>query len=192
MMTFLLQRLLCTAILLFGVLTALPAHAEEPPLSPEVLAFLQQQQQPLPFAVTFEQQRTITGLPRPLLSSGKLTIAADKVVWHTQEPLDQQLVITAEGIQNDDQTKLRGSEVIGQLLLAVLQGNAQTIAANFAVQLQDTCLVLTPKLSQLQQFVQRIESCGGEQIERIRLIEQQGNQSDITFQPEASESVATH
>ncbi len=192
MMTLILQRLSCASILLFGVFMALPAHADEQPLSAEVLEFLQQQQQPLPFTVSFEQQRSITGLPRPLLSSGKLTIATDEVVWHTQKPFEQQLIITADGIQSDDQTKLRGSEVVGQLLLAVLQGDAQAIAANFAVQLKDSCLVLTPKLAQLQQFVESIKSCGGEQIERIRLVEQQGNESNITFQPEASESVATH
>ena len=176
-------------LLLSAVLLGSEARAEVPQLAPEVVEFLQQQQQPLPFVVEFEQKRTIQGLPRPLLSSGQLTIAADEVIWHTQQPLDQKLVINATGIHSDEQPKLRGSEVIAELLLAVLQGDANAIARNFATELQEECLVLTPKLQQLQQFVASIESCGVAAIETIRLVEQQGNQSVISFQPKAAVGV---
>ncbi|WP_417690415.1 outer membrane lipoprotein carrier protein LolA [Pseudidiomarina sp.] len=176
---------LCLSTALFGPET----RAEEPKLAPAVVDFLQQQQQPLPFVVSFEQQRTIQGLPRPLLSSGRLTIAADEVIWHTQQPLEEKLVINATGIHSNEQSKLRGSEVIAKLLLAVLQGDASAIGDNFTTKLQGTCLILTPKLQQLQQFVASIESCGVTAIETIRLVEQQGNQSMIIFQPEAEVGV---
>ncbi|WP_258241014.1 outer membrane lipoprotein carrier protein LolA [Pseudidiomarina homiensis] len=185
-------RVLLRVLIIGALLWSECTHAKEQPLEPEVLAFLQQQQQPLPFAVDFEQQRTIQGLPRALLSSGTLTVAADKVVWHTKEPLDQRLVITATGIQPDGEAAMRGSAVIAQLLLAVLQGDAEAIDKNFSVQLAADCLTLTPKLEQLQQFVQAIESCGNSSIERIQLIEQQGNRSSITFHYEAYNGVDAH
>lgn len=166
--------------------------AEDAP-SDALKSFLAAQQQPLPLHVNFVQRRSIEGLPRPLVSEGELTITATQVLWHTQQPLQQQLTISAEGITaGGDGTTMRGSEVVAQLLLAVLQGDAEALAQNFSYQQAEHCLALQPKAAQLQQFIREITSCGSAGIEQVTIEETQGNRSVITFTPRESQADATH
>lgn len=159
----------------------------------DLAQFLAAQQQALPLQVDFVQKRSIQGLPRPLRSEGSLTITATQVLWHTQQPMEQQLTITAEGITaGAAEQRMRGSEMVAQLLLAVLQGDAEALQQNFNYQVVENCLNLQPKATQLQQFIEQISSCGQAGIEQVTIEETQGNRSVITFSSGKAQADGAH
>ena len=175
------RLLTLSVILLIGLFSV---RAEENPTA----TFLAEQQLSLPAQFSFRQQRFISGLPRPLTSSGVLTITADVIEWHTQQPVAQHLTISATGIVDTQQDQtMRGGEVIANILLAVLSGNVQNIEQHFSVAMNGDCAQLTPRDSALNQFIAHMNTCGSPQLERIELHERNGNHSVITLTPSTAE-----
>lgn len=168
------------------LLVAAPSgRAEESPTA----AYLAAQQLSLPAQFDFQQQRFIRGLPRPLASSGELSITTDLIQWHTQQPVAQQLTISASGIIDVQQGQaIRGGEVVASILLAVLSGNTQTLEQHFAMTMNNDCAQLTPRAAALSQFIARIDTCGSPQLERVELHERNGNYSIITLTPSTADA----
>ncbi|KFZ30852.1 hypothetical protein IDSA_07160 [Pseudidiomarina salinarum] len=153
-----------------------PLPAEKPSLS----EFIKEQQLTLPALFRFEQTRTIQGLPRPLISKGTLNISEDNIEWRTTHPVQQLLVVSAEGIvDKHSDTNFRGSEIIARLLMAVLSGDVKKIERNFYYAIRQPCIELKPRNESVARFIQSIESCGSPKLDTIRLKEPAGNSSVI-------------
>lgn len=179
------MRLLIVFILSVTLLTGLPSVGAE---EDRITALLAEQQLSLPAQFSFQQQRFINGLPRPLTSRGELTIADDVIEWHTQQPVAQHLTISATGIVDAQQDQaLRGGEIIANILLAVLSGDVQSINQHFSITVNNNCAQLTPRNSALSQFIAHMNTCGSPQLERIELHERNGNHSVITLTPNTAE-----
>ncbi|TXH94995.1 MAG: outer membrane lipoprotein carrier protein LolA [Rheinheimera sp.] len=135
----------------------------------------------------FVQQKWIKGLQRPLRSSGYLALNEQSLEWVTEKPVLQKVHLDAHGVTLQHQQVQAGSELIGQLMLAVVQHDTSFLAKHFSIsKLQAGCLKMQPKAAPLNKFYQQIQLCGETKLEQIELIEVKGNRSLIQLQgPEA-------
>ncbi|MGQ4277285.1 outer membrane lipoprotein carrier protein LolA [Pseudidiomarina sp. E22-M8] len=175
------KQWLMTGVVLPALLASGCLNAKETKLE----AFITAQKLELPAQFTFVQERTLRGLPQPLISSGRIEIFADQVIWHTERPFEQSLIISQDGIVEQlGATPLRGSEMMAQLLLAVLQGDIEVIRENFLdAPAEANCITLVPRNTNIREFVDSIASCGLPKLERIELQENADNSSIIRLSP---------
>ncbi|MDX3774792.1 outer membrane lipoprotein carrier protein LolA [Chromatiaceae bacterium AAb-1] len=154
-------------------------------VSPTVTAadILPDNWQPFSGRVEFRQQKQLQGMAFPITSSGYLQLDNDTLLWHTRQPVEQQVLISGAGVSQLQQGQMQliaGTEIIGQLMLAVLQQNNAFLSTYFQRQPQgDHCQQLTPVKAPVDQFFQHIELCGTAQLEQIRLLEKSGNTTSI-------------
>ncbi|TNF81696.1 outer membrane lipoprotein carrier protein LolA [Pseudomonas sp. ICMP22404] len=171
-------------------------------LSPLAQAFdLQQLSEQLarPDAIhgQFIQEKHLRALPQPLISKGHFVLAKQGLLWLLQTPLQQDYRITAQGIARRDgnawqmlPNKSAGAEQ-NRLFLAVLQGDSSGLLRDFELSLsgepQRWKLTLTPRSVLLKQVFNQINIDGGELVQRIELLETQGDSTVLRMQ----DSVAT-
>jgi len=134
----------------------------------------------------FIQEKHLRALPQPLTSKGKFVLAKDYgLLWLLATPLKQDYRINAAGISRRDPTgwqllpdKSAGAEQ-NRLFLAVLQGDSSGLQRDFDLQLKGDSqawqLTLTPRSLLLQQVFKQINIDGGELVQRIELLETQGD-----------------
>jgi Outer membrane lipoprotein carrier protein LolA len=134
----------------------------------------------------FIQEKHLRALPQPLTSKGKFVLAKDfGLLWLLATPLKQDYRINAAGIARRDPhgwqllpNKSAGAEQ-NRLFLAVLQGDSSGLQRDFELQLSGEAqawkLTLTPRSLLLQQVFKQINIDGGELVQRIELLETQGD-----------------
>lgn len=131
----------------------------------------------------FIQQKWIKGLQRPLRSSGYLVLNEQSLDWVTEKPVMQKVHLDANGVTLQHQQVQPGSELVGQLMLAVVQHDSQFLAKHFRISpSQVGCLTLEPNSAPLNQFYQQIQLCGETRLQQIELLELNGNRSLIQLQ----------
>jgi len=146
----------------------------------------------------FIQEKHLRALPQPLISKGRFVLAKNHgLLWLLQTPLQQDYRITAQGIARRDgdawqmlPNKSAGAEQ-NRLFLAVLQGDSSGLLRDFELSLagepQQWKLTLTPRSVLLKQVFNQINIEGGELVQRIELMETQGDRTVLRMQ----DSVAT-
>ncbi|OAB52604.1 outer membrane lipoprotein carrier protein LolA [Pseudomonas thivervalensis] len=134
----------------------------------------------------FIQEKHLRALPQPLTSKGRFVLAKNHgLLWLLQTPLQQDYRITAQGIARRDgntwqmlPNKSAGAEQ-NRLFLAVLQGDSSGLQRDFELSLsgepQQWKLTLTPRSVLLKQVFNQINIDGGELVQRIELLETQGD-----------------
>jgi len=134
----------------------------------------------------FTQEKHLRALPQPLVSKGEFVLARDHgLLWLLQTPLKQDYRLNAQGIARRDAsgwqtvpTRTAGTEQ-NKLFFAVLQGDSSGLERDFELDLkgqaQDWQLNLTPRSLVLKQIFTRIEIHGGQFVDRIQLLETQGD-----------------
>lgn len=134
----------------------------------------------------FIQEKHLRALPQPLTSKGKFVLAKDfGLLWLLATPLKQDYRISAAGIARRDAhgwqllpNKSAGAEQ-NKLFLAVLQGDSSGLQRDFDLQLTGEPsawnLTLTPRSLLLQQVFKQINIDGGDLVQRIELLETQGD-----------------
>lgn len=136
----------------------------------------------------FIQEKHLRALPQPLTSQGRFVLAKDQgLLWLLHSPLQQDYRIDDAGIARREggnwQRLPQQSAAARQnrLFLAVLQGNGSGLQRDFELALSGTAdawrLSLTPRSALLQQIFSRIEIAGGALVERIELVETQGDRT---------------
>lgn len=135
--------------------------------------------------VEFTQHKQIKGLSRPLLSQGYMQLSKDQLLWHTQKPVDQRVLIEATGVSQWSSGEFKavaGTEMIGQLMLAVVQKDTSFLLQYFdATTGQPDCIELRPKQAPVNQFFSQIMLCGQQQLQSIQLNEISGSQTLISL-----------
>lgn len=148
--------------------------------------------------LTFSQQKWIRGLQRPLKSQGYLQFNTDTLEWVTEYPVKSAVLLDKQGVrqQMGGAYQLQaGTELIGQLMLAVLQQDQLFLKQYFNLQALNTsaepCVRLVPRQAPLTNFYQHIVLCGVSRLQRAELLELGGNRSEILISaaPEQSQSV---
>ncbi|NWB90860.1 outer membrane lipoprotein carrier protein LolA [Pseudomonas agarici] len=134
----------------------------------------------------FIQEKHLRALPQPLTSQGTFVLAKDHgLLWLLKSPLQQDYRISAKGIARRDADGWRmlpnrsaGAEQ-NRLFIAVLQGDSSGLQRDFELQLQGEAkawqLTLIPRSVLLKQIFTRINIEGGERVQRIELLETQGD-----------------
>ncbi|ROM63751.1 hypothetical protein BK653_25370 [Pseudomonas brassicacearum] len=141
----------------------------------------------------FIQEKHLRALPQPLTSKGRFVLAKNYgLLWLLQTPLQQDYRITPQGIARRDgnawqmlPNKSAGAEQ-NRLFLAVLQGDSSGLQRDFELSLsgepQQWKLTLTPRSVLLKQVFNRINIDGGELVQRIELLETQGDSTVLRMQ----------
>ena len=182
---------------LLGLLLAWAAAAQAAELPPEALAGIGQQlDQALVLRGEFEQNKTIKGFKKPLLSRGSFVIARGKgVQWLTAQPFASTLVITpdrlvtineAGGGQKMDAKQEPGLRAFNETLLGLLGGDVKLLATRFKTEGSAPPggpwkLSLTPRDAALAALIARIEIEGDQHVRAILLQEASGDLTRIRF-----------
>ena len=134
----------------------------------------------------FIQEKHLRALPQPLTSKGTFVLAKNQgLLWLLKTPLQQDYRINDKGISRRDANgwqllpgKSAGAEQ-NRLFLAVLQGDSSGLQRDFELQLKGDAsawqLTLIPRSLLLQQVFKQINIDGGALVQRIELLETQGD-----------------
>lgn len=145
----------------------------------------------------FIQEKHLRALPQPLTSKGRFVLAKNHgLLWLLQTPLQQDYRITSNGIARRDggawqmlPNKSASAEQ-NRLFLAVLQGDSSGLQRDFELSLsgepQQWKLTLTPRSVLLKQVFNQINIEGGELVQRIELLETQGDSTVLRMQETTS------
>ncbi|MCJ8206057.1 outer membrane lipoprotein carrier protein LolA [Pseudomonas sp. RGM2987] len=145
----------------------------------------------------FIQEKHLRALPQPLISKGRFVLAKQHgLLWLLQTPLQQDYRISAQGIARRDgdhwqmlPNKSAGAEQ-NRLFLAVLQGDSSGLQRDFELSLSGEPtqwkLTLTPRSVLLKQVFNQINIDGGELVQRIELLETQGDSTVLRMQEATS------
>lgn len=152
-------------------------------------------QQPV-LRAEFEQQRSISGMAKPLKSSGELLISQQKGLWWSQQkpfPLillldDKRMVQTLAGQPPQVVTADNNPQMFqfNHLLTALFHADSQALEQNFALQFSDLGrnkwrLILTPKTTPLDRLFKRITLNGEQFLETIDIDDMQSDATHIRF-----------
>lgn len=145
----------------------------------------------------FIQEKHLRALPQPLTSKGRFVLAKQHgLLWLLQTPLQQDYRITAQGVARREgntwqmlPNKSAGAEQ-NRLFLAVLQGDSSGLQRDFELSLSGTPqqwkLTLTPRSVLLKQVFNQINIDGGELVQRVELLETQGDSTVLRMQDSTS------
>ncbi|UVL56676.1 outer membrane lipoprotein carrier protein LolA [Pseudomonas sp. B21-035] len=148
----------------------------------------------------FIQEKHLRALPQPLVSKGQFVLARDHgLLWLLQTPLKQDYRLNAQGIARRDPSgwqmlpgKSAGAEQ-NRLFFAVLQGDSSGLQRDFELSLQGDAqhwqLRLTPRSLLLKQVFSQIDIEGGRYVERIQLLETQGDSTVLRMPSSSSASL---
>jgi len=140
----------------------------------------------------FTQQRKITVLPLPLVSSGEFSFQHQTgMVWNTLEPIQSKIHITTQGIQtknNESTTQTAGSAQLAKMLLGIFSGDLTSLSEQFDIQVDGNMtqwhLHLTPKNELAATQISSIDIRGRETTESVAIADANGDHTDLTFTTE--------
>lgn len=138
---------------------------------------------------SFVQEKHLRALPQPLVSKGRFVLAKEfGLLWLLNTPLKQDYRITPVGIARRETDANSGWQLLpnkragaeqNRLFLAVLQGDSSGLQRDFELQLKGDekawQLTLIPRSLLLQQVFKQINIDGSALVERIELLETQGD-----------------
>ncbi|TCK01530.1 outer membrane lipoprotein carrier protein LolA [Volucribacter psittacicida] len=155
----------------------------------ELMALLQQ---PKNLQGQFTQQRYLNNLSQPMTTSGEFTLVAQQgLLWQMEKPFNHLLKVTPQGImQWNGQQWIANSHLAQKeqikLFLGLLSGDLSPLKSQFHLQLSGTPqqwqLELQPHTLIMQKIFKKIEISGDQYVRTIRLIEQQGDKTEISFE----------
>lgn len=137
----------------------------------------------------FEQQKTTQHLRRPIKSSGTLLLSPNQgVIWHTQQPIDNTMVIVKDHIITIDSQgqhkKISGGSDLNLMFANALTGNWALLKNHFSlnnIKRDDRyCVQMTPQTELSRQTIAQMAVCGNEQqITQLSINEVNGGKIDI-------------
>jgi hypothetical protein len=143
----------------------------------------------------FEQSKQLTGFKKPLLSSGRFCVAADKgVLWRTLQPFPNTLRLTRDEIVQTqggrvamrvDAKQEPTVRAINGVLFALLSGDLSQLDALFdsegSVRDRHWNVALKPREPGLAKILSGIQLEGGSHVKSIVLAEANGDRTSIVF-----------
>ncbi|HSI38105.1 MAG TPA: outer membrane lipoprotein carrier protein LolA [Methylotenera sp.] len=141
----------------------------------------------------FTQTKHMAALKRPLITSGKLIYSRNHgVLWQIEQPYrisyllseERIIEINAKGLRKERNTRdIPGLAQVGKVFRAMLGANISTLKNTFDVaasgNTQKWEIQLTPKQTQLKQFLTALDLNGGLFVENIKIAETGGDSTQI-------------
>ncbi|MFZ3033369.1 MAG: outer membrane lipoprotein carrier protein LolA [Parvibaculum sp.] len=149
---------------------------------------------------SFTQEKTISGVDRPLRSTGRLEARNDEVVWHMLTPFDVKTTIAPDGItQSIDggpANKVAAgsnelSSMIARTMASMMRGDWDGLKSIFAISMPvqagegDWSVVLKPLDDQLGQLLGTITVRGCEEVSTVDIARPDGDREHIQFEAAA-------
>ena len=143
----------------------------------------------------FEQQRTLTGIPRPIRSSGRFIYWRNHgLYWETKKPIFQASTFTPDTIihwqtnsakRQADRSSSPIQKQISRILLAVFGGDTESLKMLFDSHVsskgEEWQIVLTPAIDVVKKAVEKITLNGKEHVNKLYLSASNGDASQILF-----------
>ncbi|HBN22593.1 MAG TPA: hypothetical protein DD412_05085 [Holosporales bacterium] len=142
---------------------------------------------------SFTQNRHLSSIPTPLISTGTLKLWPQKgLIWATEHSFPSTLIISKSGLYQIENgqpkvlEKATQSDMVFKILSAILAGNFLKGLEGFDITLvsQDKSqwhVKLAPQNSQIKNFITAFSIQGHEQIQRITICRANGDYDDIVF-----------
>ena len=154
---------------------------------------------------SFVQTKTMAALRRPLVSTGQLLLSRDQgLAWHIEAPLRATYLLSERGVteidaqgarRTRDAREMPGLEYISRTFQALLAGNMDALRESFDIEAQGTReawrLVLLPRQRQTAAFLRQLELTGGRHVERITVVEAQGDRTVMQMSHIRSDTALT-
>lgn len=141
----------------------------------------------------FVQERHLRAAAKPLSTEGVFALKPKSgLYWQTDKPLSLRLRVNPQGIAQWDAKNRRwrpspqgGQAAQVKLFMAVLGGDVAALEQQFATKLSGSAdkwqLDLQPKTAVMKQVFQSIRISGGRYVERVELLEKQGDKTVMRF-----------
>lgn len=152
-----------------------------------------QLQKPQNVQGVFTQERHLRSLAKPMNTQGIFAIKPKSgLYWQIDKPLSLRLRVNRQGIAQWDSKKQRwqnspqgGQAAQVKLFMAVLGGDIGALEQQFTPKLSGSAqkwqLDLQPKTAVMKQVFQSIRINGGRHVERVELLETQGDKTVMQF-----------
>lgn len=137
----------------------------------------------------FIQEKHIQNFPNPITTKGKFLIDQETLLWEVQKPIKNTVKITQDGIYIlDSQGKWHRKEnqYDKQFFLSIIRFDFAQLQKNFDIKLQDEAkqwkITLTPIGLILPKIFKNIYIFGKNYVQKVVLIESNGDETTITFE----------
>lgn len=144
---------------------------------------------------TFDQEKNLRALSRPLVSYGKLLFLADKgVLWQVMEPYPAIVLMKPDAIiEWNGEGEMRRADTasnpvfraLSEIILSILSGDTQLIGQYFEFSPAEADvgwqLVLRPKSEELAAAVSSVQIFGDRFVEKVQINETKGDTTKLQF-----------
>ncbi len=143
----------------------------------------------------FSQQKRIAGLPANLESGGRFFHDCEAgLIWLTAQPVQEALVVANDGstllVAGSEIKRLsaRASKLVSTIMLAMLDGNLETIEKDFSVHIEKSSagenthsIRLAPKSKRFKRALQfvHLQLNSERQMQTIKIIDRRGTETQL-------------
>lgn len=141
----------------------------------------------------FTETRTVTGFPKPLVTTGRFALEGDRLVWEALEPFPSVMTITPEGVFIEaagDTQALTAAEIpaVGRacaLLTGVMGGRFAALADLFDLRVKGgagrIAIAAEPRSPELRAVMTRIDATATDRLERLVMTGAAGDVTAVDF-----------
>jgi hypothetical protein len=113
----------------------------------------------------FRQEKVLQGLPRPLVSSGRILLDCNRgTLWNTRTPIEETLIYTFDGkhwlVKADGEVlsiKNAAQKRIGDILARIVRGDREFIEKYFHRETAGRTTRLLPAQKRLKKYIESID-----------------------------------
>lgn len=148
----------------------------------------------------FEQSRNMVVFNKPLMSSGHFLLSKQKgLLWQQTKPFAVSLTLTQDKLrqqfaqQAPELMSAKNNPMVfyfSHLFLSLFKGDTQALTQEFDLKITGNTnnwqLALTPKKAPLNLVFSSIQLTGGDYINTLKLTENRGDKTQITFKQQRS------
>ncbi|OHV10550.1 LolA family protein [Kushneria phosphatilytica] len=137
---------------------------------------------------TFDQQRYLADLDTAIKGHGRYAFEqGERVRWHLLAPVDQDLVLDRQGIEQGGEMFRDDPAGVARLILQVLQGDLNALRSRFEIDITgspgDWQAHLTPRSDTLRRYLDHLDLSGDRHMRHVRMAMHNGDRLDITLHP---------
>lgn len=149
----------------------------------------------------FVQRKFLSGLPKPLKSSGSYVISRDQGIWwHTQLPFDSDFILTPNSMVQLDDGKIAarltaeqqpGLRVVGDVFFSIFALDPSALATNFELfglrgERDAWSMGLRPRASALRNVMSETVITGATRVDKVEFWDSHGDRTEITLSSSAN------